>query len=380
MPFNTTDQGVPYYGKPVEPDVPVAPKEPQGERIGSSLLSAMVQGALGRERAQIEREQMVQAADISAKDMDLKRQQLGMQHEYQMGVLKARALNSDLALKSHATIIGRMAQVASDRYERDQRQNAFDDKAMQDAGKLNDPTYWADKPIDAADKFLDWSGRYGSAVEGRVPRQMKEWQAKADLTKITQRVGAQWDNAKDQWTGGKTVSRPAVQVLEEWKHNPNERPRMTQELLAAGNTTSVEHLNNVTKQQTKTTKNMFGFGATVGTEDVSEPFVQKTRSTGMDATTQGYLDKTNNLKLTPGENQVPPDLQTKYHKGMPAPPAYDPPDIPDAPLPDTSYNTPTKTDITLQHARNALAANPQARGTIEQRLSSMGIDPVHLDA
>jgi hypothetical protein len=42
--------------------------------------------------------------------------------------------------------------------------------------------------------------------------------------------------------------------------------------------------------------------------------------------------------------------------------------------------TPTNTDIMLQHARNALAANPNARAQILQRLQGMGISPDYLNA
>lgn len=80
MAFQTTNEGVPYH-PPVAPDVPTAPRLPQGDMVGSTLINAWVHAALGREQAKLEQEKTLQTADLAARELQHKDQWEQMKYE-----------------------------------------------------------------------------------------------------------------------------------------------------------------------------------------------------------------------------------------------------------------------------------------------------------
>ncbi len=405
MAWNTNDQGVPYYGKPVEPDVPVAPREPPGERIGSSLLSAMVQGALGRERAQIEREQMVQHADLAAQELQLRRDKMGQDFDLSKKELAlkstlydAHQVNAATNATRAETALSRTLQLSRDRAEVEQqvtKLNSDVDGRAKELG-LTDPSFQTKDPLGFAAGIQKIKSEFPNApLYTGIPDRFKGWQTIADQQTIPIKYGAVYDDNKKAWSGGETRVKPIWQVYRDL-HNPETQDTTIQALAAAGHLGSEPSAPTPVSGTLKDTK---WYERSSFSQDVP------TTTTTWDKLVSNLIKQGDKADWTPGVSRMPTFVPkgTREQAAKYGDTIYDPRTTaagraspqdsfaagntvgdqaplpePDLPPSTVSASEPTQSDVLLQQARRA-ASMPNANvDGIKGWLQKNNIDPAQL--
>lgn len=402
------NEGAPYY-RPVAPEVPVAPREPQGERLGGNLLTAMTQAALARERAQIEQEQNLRSADLAAQTLELKKQDLKQDYELKKILYGSYQTNAEANQTRATSALERITGEATRRQEVNDELIATNDKIksepeykfISDQSNLDkDPVgYWAN--------YRRFSENHASDVMSIAPDIIKQVKPLVDQQKIPFREGARWVPGGEMEIDGKTKTVPGHfensgaevrdvtvwQLAERYKDaKPGpERDQILHGLMAAGQqkiATSIEKFHkkdsvegeramtrkkNVFSVSDKAQKILdagektdFSHGKDVTPEIFTEKY-KKGGAMGVDYNGSGnpdYVDPNEEARLRLESEQTipiePDDISTPTSSAKPA------------------GFTPTPTDVTLQQARNALAANPRARDEIVRRLQARNINPALL--
>jgi hypothetical protein len=355
---------------------------------------------------------MIQNADIQARQLELATKAEADKYDIEKQ-------NAD-SLTSYRELMAPIIRKQRDQAANDKEQAAKDytnyqdtiaendnrfDNAVRDS-KLADAGYQTNNPVDWIQSFSELKNRFGSAVVGKPPRAIKMLQADADKMTVPWVPGAhlvQDPSTKEfGWQGsgnGRAINVPIEQIVRQYQ-NPQLREGITNGLIAAGHGSLAESLGAKTK---------FGFGDYAKVKNVPV----------LDAYGNALLNKAGKVDLSRGKNEVTDVLtrpsNTRVERfGQGADSGYSGslPDNSGVTLPDNSGSgisteepdvlpgndaedqidagpkqgslqptfTPTNTDIMLQHARNALAANPNARAQILQRLQGMGISPDYLNA
>jgi hypothetical protein len=242
MAWNIPSEGTPYY-RPVEPITPVAPREPQGERLGGNLLTAMTQAAIARERAQLEQQQQLLTADLQAKELGLRQEKLGQDYELgkqELG-LKSKyydtlATNASTNATRAQSALERITQQARDRADFEQQISKLSSDVDARAKELgiNDPESQTRNPIGFAAAIQKIKGEFPNApLYTGIPDRFKAWQAIADQQTIPVKYGAQYDSEEKVWRGGETRQRPIWQVYRDL-HNPDTQETTIDALAAMG--------------------------------------------------------------------------------------------------------------------------------------------------
>lgn len=368
--------GVPYHA-PVAPVVPVAPQIPEGERIGSSLLGAFTHAAIARRQADLEQQKMVQDADLTARKLTLAEKAQNQDYDLKKMYYGILQENADSLGEYRRTALGRTVDAATARLKAEQEQQKYQDTITENDNrfqqarsdlKIDDPKFQTDDPAGWISNVRELQHRFGTAQVGAVPDQLKGLQSQVDQIKVPFYPDASFDG-KNFIHDSKTPSMvPLEQIIQQYQ-DPDLRDHVESGLIAAGHGSIA---------QTLKEKHWF-----------------KPDEVTLKPTLDTYGKKVlRKVDLNRGTPEVPPVLQRKdnvrvekYGQGSGGSGKSVQEQSNDlnneAPLPKgkTSLNfTPTRTDQTLQHARNALAANPGARDEIMRRLASMSINPSLLSA
>lgn len=226
MAFQFSNEGTPYYRAPA-PEVPVAPREPQGERLGGNILSAMTQMALARERAKIEEQQNLLTADLQAKRLGFEREHLAQTYDLTTRAQDIQQQNTLLdysVAKDRVDMEGDWHEAQTDLSNR-QFKTAYDRnlafarsqaKTIDDAGKdsldlgLFDSEKQTKNPMQWLADFERFSNRYANAPDvTRIPE---------TISNLKKTVADKLTVALD--TGNGTKNYPLQQVYEGLK-DPN---------------------------------------------------------------------------------------------------------------------------------------------------------------
>lgn len=390
MAFRTDNAYTPAHPLAVAPQIADVKPLPQGDMIGSALLSAFVHRAIASEQANLEQQRNMQAADAEARRLELAKKSEADQYEvakYNAQSLERYRASYNPGMRAKQATDDKIAKAQAYQTYQDtveENDNRFDNAIKYEYPILVDAKKQAEDPVGWIQAYHDATNRFGSAVVGKVPRQLGALKAQADQMKVPFVHGAELvqDPATKSWgwTGannGKIDQVPLEQIVRQWQ-NPQLRDSLSKGLVAAGHGSIVDVLEGKNVKKTPT----------------------------LDKYTNDILLKAGKLEFNRGKNEVPEVLtrptNTRVEQyggggagdqsmGVESLPAEAPttgiseePDI----LPATNEDlgplsgslnqprfTPTDTDQTLMHARNALAANPGAKPQIMSRLVAMGIPP-----
>ncbi len=433
------------YHQPVAPEVPVA------DNTAAKIISAGTETAVGgfirmavaRRQAELEEAKQAQDAALTLRAQDIAKENNLL--DYKVGLANAASLAayrsgiggggiSDPRWRAEQSFLWKQ----HEKEVAEQRQASVGDlehKALSDSSYdfINQEKNWVEDPVTAIDKYMDWSGRFGNAVDGRIPIEIKRLDNRANLLKIPVRVGGRLvpekyelpDNAPvgtkpryvpPQWTGGELKQVPLAEFVQKWRYHPELRDQMRQELFAAGgNSRIIDKIEKGNPAVVK--KTVFSSGIPlVGGRRVPFTGDEVTPGTPTKIIHQSRLNpdvQTNLQKAEKGTFLKPPsevptepyDLTKPYKPGqnpyedstggsiqdqsnqfnndatLPAPdlPPLAPGSSIESPsgIPGTSAidYSPTHTDRTLEQARRAYALNPGARDEIMRRLAGMQINP-----
>jgi hypothetical protein len=414
------------YHAPVAPEVP-APDNTAAKIISAgtdSAVNAFVRMAVQRNQAELERQKQVQDAALTLRAQDIAKENNKLDYEVGMANAKSLALSrvgigsggiTDPKWRAQQSFLWRQQQDEIVK-QRQMSVAALDHQAITEAHDLglNDEKNWVNDPVGTLDKFMNWQGRYGNAVEGQIPGELNRMKTRADQLKIPVRVGATLkpeayvkpDNAAlgtkpryvpPQWEHGELQHVPLSEFVQKWRYHPELRDELRTQLFAAGgNTQTIDRIEKGSPARIKTT-NFMGMFPSKEIVDKGKPDTLVHR-TDLNPDVKGMLQKAETGTFLKGENQVPEELTKPYKRGMDP---FGGGDVIDqsndlnntAPLPEPqspASSTPveppqlnfgaTQTDRTLEQARRALAANPGARDEIRRRLAGLNINPDLLGA
>jgi len=393
MAFDYQREGIPHHPL-VAPEVPSVKPMPQGEMIGSSLLAAFVHRAIASEQASLEQQRAMQSADMEARRLELARKaeadNFEIAKENAASLATYRDIMAPINLRRITGAQDEKLKAAADYGNYQDTINENDsrfDGAVRDL-KLADATFQMNDPVGWIENYNELKNRFGTAVAGKIPRALKSLDVQADQLKVPFIQGAKTVTGTDGkvgWIGsgdGKPIRVPIEQIVRQWQ-NPDLRESLENGLIAAGHGSFVDDLNDKTRKiptldkygnalLLKAGKAQLNRGKNEVPKVLTRPANTRVEryggGNGSGDQTQQAADRMDTEESIPVE---PEDITT---------PTGD--DTDQGPKQGSlgPKFTPAKTDVVLQHARNALAANPGARGQILQRLQGMGISPDLLNA
>ncbi len=438
--------------QPFQYHPPVAPETPVPDNTAAKIISAgtdtavggFIRMAIARKQAELEEKQQVQQAALTLRAQDIAEENNKL--DYEVGMANADSLKAYRSGGGGLMDPRARAKLAFDwRLQQKQMEadralsiQELDQKAIPEAHEmgLNNEKNWVEDPVGTLDKYMTWSGRYGNAVEGQIPKELARYKARAELLKIPVRagsvfkegyykkpegaaIGTQPAYVMGQYVGGETKQVPLAEFVQKWRYHPELRDQMREELKAAGGNTRI--IDRIEKAVPGVQKRTVIRGTNIpvpftGTEIVDPGKPQRTvHQIQLNPDVESTLKKAESGTFLKGESQVPTPLTAPAPKAINPygddlapdqsnllPPGADSavdgttfpePDLPPlapgssiespsgipAPQARIEY-APTQADRTLEQARRAFAINPGARDEIRRRLASLHINPELLGA
>lgn len=195
-------QGQPFqYHQPVAPEVPVA--DNTGAKIISAGASAGIEAftrmALANKQAQLEREKMIQDADLAAKGLELRKQELALDYDLKKKLYGSYETNAEA---NKAKAIGGVARFVEERDRRnmmEQEALAFNDsiRAEPEYQSVTNPTYMAEHPVEWAADFRRFQDNHASDQVSIAADVIKRYKPLADKQTVPFREGAVWQPGHD---------------------------------------------------------------------------------------------------------------------------------------------------------------------------------------
>jgi hypothetical protein len=399
MAWNIPDRPVPFYPL-IAPEVPVAPKFQPGESLGGTLLSAMTQRAIARERAQLEQQQQLQNADLQAKELAMRQEKMGQDHELGKRELDLKskyydvlATNAGTNATRAETAMTRLLQQNADRAEFEDQVanlNSDVDRRAKELG-LTNPELQTKNPIGFAAAVKKIKEEFPNPpLYTGIPDRFKGWQSIADQQQIEVKYGATYDSEDKSWKGGGVKMKPVWQVYRDL-HNPETQETTINALAAMG------HLKTEPSGSVKIAgelKNTGLFERGRFSRDVPAT------STTWDDVVSNIMKQGDKADWTPGVSRMPTFVpkssrsqaakfgDTIYNPRTTAAGRASQPAVEEAasalgeesalPSPDLPPDEPTQTDTLLQQARRAAAMPGANIEGIKGVLRQNNVDPDQL--
>lgn len=404
MPFQTQDP-VPFY-HPVAPEVPVPHQMPQGDLIGGNIVAAFTQRAIASEKAQLDQQQNLQNADLDAQKLDLAKTNSANDFQLKKILYGSYQTNADANYQRATRATKSLMDDTQQKQMIQDKLLQYNDKVKQEPEfkQFTDVKNWDEDPVGTNAAFLRFQDNHRSDVMSVASDTIHQFGRLADQQKIPYHDGAVFvpahnvtvikndipqttkvDGAFD-YTGSSRKDVPVWQIAKsyaETKEGSPERQKILWGLMAAGQDKIAESLIQTGTEPTTVDDPKHPGQKIPTTRDV---LVHK-RVIGVSERAQKILDAAGKTDFSRGTDQTPEIFTEKYKSKQPLGIDYNNPDqsgptLPEPDLPPlqgteptSSIGAPTNTDVTLSHAKAALAANPQARDEIVKRLAGMQIDP-----
>jgi len=244
MAWNTTNEGVPFHPL-IAPETP-APSDTAARIISAGTgpaISGFVQMAIARERAQLEQQHQIQNADLQAKELAMRQEKMGQDHELGKRELDLKskyydvlATNAGTNATRAETAMTRLLQQNGDRAEFEDQVatlNSDVDTRAKELG-LTNPELQTKNPIGFAAAVKKIKEEFPNPpLYTGIPDRFKGWQSIADQQQIPVKYGATYDSEGKSWKGGNEKMKPVWQVYRDL-HNPDTQEATINALAAMG--------------------------------------------------------------------------------------------------------------------------------------------------
>jgi hypothetical protein len=230
--------------------------------------------------------------------------------------------------------------------------------------KLDDPNFATKQPVQFAANVMQFEDMFSLSPLPEVKNAIRRYRTLADTQKIPLKIGATFDEEKGTWVGGGEPKMVPVWQVVRNMQDPARQDETMNALQASGHMKIIQDVQDMTAA-------LKGGGTVTKKVNVTraEPNPE----------IKGALDEGKGVQFQHVPSRVPSAMLPKSAATGTTPTELPEPDLPpdtttDEPQASNKAFPPTDTDLTIQHAKNAIAKGASS-AVVAQRLQQMGIDP-----